>query len=217
MRITATSDIHGYEPFVGRGDTLIFAGDVTPMGKETEVVSFARYLSTIALDFKDIIVVGGNHDFLLEQFPVLSKQLMGYWMPYDGANLHYLCDSGVTIDGIKFWGSPWTPKFGNWAFMKEDAELAEKWALIPSDTDVLITHGPPFGILDYTNRYGATNVGSETLLKAYNRIDPQAHIFGHIHEAYGETTGFSTRFYNVAYCDEDYEPVNFPAVIVMEA
>lgn len=124
-------------------------------------------------------------------------------------NTHYLCDSGVTIDGVNFWGSPITPTFFNWAFNRDRGRnILKHWEKIPLDTDVLITHGPPYGILDYT--MSKMNVGCEELLKKVKLIKPQYHLFGHIHEAYGVYNDESTTYMNGSILDEDYIIANEP-------
>jgi len=96
----------------------------------------------------------------------------------------YLENSGVEIDGVKFWGSPWQPEFFNWAFnLPRGRRLAEIWALIPDDTEVLITHTPPYGILDRVD--SGEHVGCEDLRRALQRVKPKVHVFGHIHEDRG--------------------------------
>ena len=93
------------------------------------------------------------------------------------------------------------------------AELAEKWKLIPHDTDILITHGPPHGILDEVPRkYWIENTGCEELRKKVEEIRPKAHIFGHIHCGYGQTEKFGVKFINASNCDESYEPTQTPIV-----
>jgi Icc-related predicted phosphoesterase len=211
MRIVATSDTHGYEPaFSEWGEVIVIAGDLTAFGKEADVAKFSKWITTLAKKFKHIVFIAGNHDWLFQSDTRAINSFKKLWA--EAGNIHYLEDSGVTIDGVKFWGSPWTPMFYNWAFMKEDHELAEVWAKIPTDTDVLITHGPPRGILDKTAR--GPQAGSETLRQAVlGRVLPQVHVTGHIHEAYGKTESLgepTVRFYNVAYVDLDYEPVNLP-------
>jgi Icc-related predicted phosphoesterase len=120
-------------------------------------------------------------------------------------NAHYLQDQSVIIEGLKFYGSPWQPTFHNWAFNKDRGEkIKTEWDKIPSDTDVLITHGPPFGILDKT--VDNEKVGCEELLLAVNRIKPKIHIFGHIHENYGEIKLNGTHFINPSSCDYNYIP-----------
>src|SRR5262249_28918150 len=99
-------------------------------------------------------------------------------------------------EGLKIYGSPWTPLFCDWAFMLPDADLASKWDKIPSGLDVLITHGPPFGILDWTNR--KEHAGSATLINRVHEVKPRLHVFGHIHEAAGRTESNGTTFLNAS-------------------
>ncbi len=123
--------------------------------------------------------------------------------------------SAVEIDGLKIYGSPWQPRFYDWAFnLNRGAELEEKWRLIPPDTDVLITHGPPHGILDEVERqYYIENTGCEELRKRVEMICPKLHVFGHIHCGYGQIEKFGTEFVNASNCDEEYNPVNLPVII----
>ena len=147
----------------------------------------------------------GNHDWpIAHAGPEAMKDLI--------KNAIYLENSGVEIDGVKFWGSPWQPEFFNWAFnLPRGPKLAEMWALIPDDTDVLITHSPPYGILDQI--YSGEHVGCEDLLAALQRVRPKVHVFGHIHEGYGMLKQNGTTFINASVCDERYRPFNAPIVI----
>ena len=122
---------------------------------------------------------------------------------FDG---HYLDDSGCEIEGIRFWGSPITPEFCNWAFMREPRDIGRHWDAIPDDTDVLITHGPPHGILDQC----PDSVGCEQLLEAVKRVGPKVHAFGHIHEGHGILEKDGTTFVNASIMDGRYRPVNAP-------
>lgn len=232
MRIIATSDIHGYEPYFSDwGEVIVIAGDLTAFGRRDDLAKFSRWILREAKQRRSIVFIAGNHDWIFQtdrrrdaQQPLCSpkdiaalESAKADWL--EAGNIHYLEDSGVEIDGVKFWGSPWTPMFYNWAFMHEDERLAEYWAKIPTDTDVLITHGGPHGILDQTRSW--TRAGSETLYKRVLLSDlaPKVHIFGHIHEAYGSRelgAPKTVRFYNVAYCDLDYEPVQPPVHILLD-
>jgi Icc-related predicted phosphoesterase len=111
-------------------------------------------------------------------------------------NATYLEDAGCEIGGLRFYGSPWTPLFWDWAFMLPDAELVEKWKAIPSGLDVLITHGPPHGVLDLTNRND--RAGSLALLHRVREAKPRLHVFGHIHEAAGRADSDGTAFVNAS-------------------
>jgi Icc-related predicted phosphoesterase len=195
------ADLHGYLPEIPKCDVLMIGGD---LGPATSSYHFdddraALWLATTFTDWlskvpaKAIVGIAGNHDFYCQINPDAMHALP--WI--------YLCDSGCEIGGSKFWGSPWTPDFMNWAFMKRDEELAERWALIPEDTDVLITHGPPLGLGD-TNIVGR-HCGSETLKQW--RVNaaklPDIHFFGHIHEGHGQA---GDDWANVSYVDEQYRP-----------
>lgn len=221
MKIVAFSDTHGYHRAVTlpHGDVLVFAGDLMTSGyNHREVVDFANWFTS--QPHKHKILVAGNHDRLFQQ-------RLDTVLPYFNSSVFYIQDSGVTIDGVKFWGSPWQPDFCNWAFnLPRGEELRKVWAKVPEDTDVLITHGPPYGYRDNTgSTRGNENVGDEELEKALYRIKPRAHIFGHIHNGHGieffpkmyvEPNGFFTVCYNVAICDEEYRPVNEPHIIEIQ-
>jgi len=191
-----------------KGDVLIHCGDFTVAGTVSEVRQFNRELLQQADKFKHIIIIAGNHDLLFEHQPQLARSLLA-------SEFNYLQDSFCVIDKIKFYGSPYQPRFFDWAFnLTRGAELAEKWKLIPDDTDILITHGPPFGILDEVQRqYFIENTGCEELIKRVETIKPKLHIFGHIHCGYGTTEKFGVKFVNASNCDESYEPTNAPVVI----
>ena len=123
----------------------------------------------------------------------------------------YLQDEATTIMGLKFYGSPWQPRFFDWAFNADRGKpLADIWAKIPEDTDVLVTHGPPFGILDQTWR--GEKVGCQDLLARVRIIRPRFHLFGHIHEGYGAFQNESTVFLNGSICDLNYNLGNLPHV-----
>ena len=209
-RIVAISDTHSRHQQFGdlpAGDILIHAGDATVQGKFDEVVEFNRWLGT--LPYKHKIFVAGNHDFLFEKAPDLARILM--------SNVHYLQDSFVVIEGLKIYGSPWQPRFFDWAFNVDRGEkIRRKWEQIPDDTDVLITHGPPHGILDMVSDMWsgkAEAVGCEELLPIVQRIKPRAHIFGHIHAGYGQLTQGGIQYVNASNCNEQYKIANAPIVL----
>lgn len=156
--------------------------------------------------FRHKVFIAGNHDFFLER---AHTNVIEQMIPKD---VIYLNDSGVELDGVKFWGSPITPWFNNWAFNRERGmEIKQYWDLILEDTDVLITHGPPFGILDETV-YG-DRTGCEELLLRVNQVKPKYHIFGHIHEDYGRFTKGETTFINASVWDDRYELKNEPVIV----
>ena len=207
-KLVCLSDTHNCHEqiIVPDGDILIHAGDATIRGTIDEIVLFNDWFKSLPHRHK--IFVAGNHDWLFETSNRLARNLLD-------SSIHYLQDSAVEIEGIKFYGSPWQPRFFDWAFnLNRGAELAEKWKLISDDTDVLITHGPPFGILDEVPRqYSIENTGCEELRKRVEIVRPKVHVFGHIHCGYGTAENFGVRFVNAANCDESYEPTNRAIVI----
>lgn len=201
MRVVAISDTHNHEPLLPEGDLLVVAGDITQTGTEKQIASVNDYLAREAPKFKHKpIVVAGNHDFLFETDRERAKQIL--------SAATYLEDEEITIDGFKIYGSPWTPTFFDWAFMKDPGpDLRELWNRIPEGVDLLITHGPPYKILDFCGK----NVGCSDLsevLATKLKYPPRFHVFGHIHESHGCYTTQSTKFYNVSICNEHYVPVN---------
>lgn len=206
MRIVCLSDTHGYHDAVTvpEADVLIVAGDFSSYGRLIELHEFNQWLGKQPTKHK--IVVAGNHDKNAHQ---LGKQ------ECKGAfsEAIYLEDEEVVIDGIKFYGSPWTPIFFDWYFMlPRGPELRAKWDLIPNDTDVLITHGPPAGKCDWSP-YGQERVGCDELRTATERVRPSYHIFGHVHSGYGTAFNEHTVYVNASSCNERYAPVNEPVVL----
>lgn len=208
MKLVVISDTHSLHSSlqVPCGDILVHAGDLTDRGTFEEVERFNEFLSQLSFPTK--IVIAGNHDFCFERSRETSVNLL--------TNCIYLQDEAVTVEGIRFYGSPWQPWFYDWAFnLQRGSEIRAKWDMIPSNTDVLITHGPPFGHRDRTT--GGEQVGCRDLLDAVNRISPQVHIFGHIHEGYGSTSTPNTTFINASMCNEHYVMANEPIVIDIES
>lgn len=205
IRCTALSDLHGHLPELPGGDLLILAGDYTAKGKEKQWDKFFEWLHE--QDYRKKILVGGNHDnYIAENSDCLLRETR----EREG-DFTYLCDTGTEFEGLKIWGSPWVQwhKFFHPDVRKfcvpTEKDLAEKFALIPPGLDILVTHGPPWGILD-TNKKG-TPCGSGELGMRVNQVDPKVHVFGHIHERGGmkEYNEYTT-FYNVSIMDENYIP-----------
>lgn len=208
MKIVAISDTHDNhrQIKIPECDVLVVAGDFTCHRHPilSNYVDFNDWLRVQPA--KDKLVVAGNHDMLFESNPSLAREIL--------SEATYLEDSGTTIRGVNFWGSPWTPFWASWAFMKPDEMLKEYWDKIPDETNVLITHGPAFGILDTTYQYGKTpegkSAGSFSLMERIRELKQlQAHIFGHIHESYGS----QGVFHNVAQSNVKNEIINEPVVI----
>lgn len=205
IRLILISDTHEQHEALGtlpEGDVLIHAGDYTYTGSKAAKAKFLDWF--YSQPHKQKIFVAGNHDFKEPKAP--SSVSM------DGTTTHYLFDSEIEIEGVKFWGSPYTPRFGDWAFMYDREEGLHLWDKIPTGTDVLITHGPALGFRDRVAGY-REQVGCLGLRNAIMEIKPKLHIFGHIHGSYGEETFNGTHFVNASICNEAYKPVNEPIVV----
>lgn len=200
MKIVCISDTHGKhkELKLPEGDMIIHAGDISGMGRLHEITNFLAWFVELPYQYK--VFIGGNHDYLLEDQPSVFKALIP-------DNLIYLENSEVEIEGLKLWGSPITPRFFDWAFNCDRGEkIKQYWDQIPIDTDILITHGPPLGQGDKTQR--GEMVGCEDLLIKIQEVQPKYHIFGHIHEGYGITNFKNTTFINASVLDFNYKLVN---------
>lgn len=210
MRIIFLSDTHGatLRHPIPDGDVLVHCGDFSKKGSEKELAAFRDWY--FSFPHKTKLFIAGNHDLLFEKNAASARELVS-----DGI---YLLDEGVMIDGVRFYGAPWTPEFYSWAFMRpRGARMREVWQKIPAGTDILITHGPPQGVLDYVPG-SASHVGCEELAKSIEELKPAVHVFGHIHEGYGLEKriwegGRETLFINASNCNLRYEAVNPPVVI----
>jgi len=217
LKIVALSDTHGGhgQVVVPDGDVLVHAGDYCKYGTMSEVKKFAKWLNR--LPHKHKIVGAGNHDKPVEQRTAEARQI------FEKNGVTLLLNEEVVIDGVKFWGSPITPTFLNWHFMKNRGEqIAEVWATIPDDVDVFITHVPPYGHGDLCPPYQTPKRKVAGCLDLLNRIreiytkdrkHPRAHIFGHIHDGYGVTQSDEFGllvFINASTCTEKYHPINHP-------
>lgn len=200
MRIACLSDTHGYYPTVPECDLLLLAGDYCSGGTGTErLIAHNRFCDWVDEIAKRCTIIGiaGNHDWLFEK-------------SYDHIrhpNWTYLRDSGTSWNGLNIWGSPWQPIFFDWAFNLEEHQLAKRWKLIPKNTDILILHGPPFGIADFSN-YGKVHCGSPSLRNTIEEIQPRLVVCGHIHSGYGQYRLNNTLIVSSSLCNEQYKPVN---------
>lgn len=203
MRVVCLSDTHQRHGAVRvpDGDLLLVAGDVTRRGHPDELAAFDDWLGALPHPAK--VWVAGNHDFGLQDDPDAPARIR---------HATYLCDAATTVGGLTIWGSPWQPVFFDWAFnLPRGAPLREKWALVPPGTAILVTHGPPRGILDRTQL--GEHVGCDDLLDAVRAIRPRLHVFGHIHESAGREERDGTVFVNASVCDLRYRPTNPPIVV----
>ncbi|HQU86420.1 MAG TPA: metallophosphatase domain-containing protein [Pyrinomonadaceae bacterium] len=213
MKIVCLSDTHNCNEKIAvpDGDILIHSGDAAIQGTRHEIEEFLQWFS--ALPHRHKIFVAGNHDWFYEIENEKARELTAKF------GIIYLQDSFIEIEGLKIYGSPWQPRFFDWAFnLHRGAELAEKWKSIPHDIDILITHGPPNGILDEVPRpFGVENTGCEELMKRIEQISVfgklKLHVFGHIHCGYGKTEENGIVFVNASTCDEEYKPTQPPIVV----
>lgn len=204
-RIVLLSDTHTLHRkiTIPDGDLIIHCGDALAYGTKEEFVDFLDWYRDLPHKYK--IYVAGNHDKFIEE---MSKEYIRNFFAING--IVYLQDSFIIWEGFKIWGAPWTPVFYNWSFMLQRGEpIAEKWALIPQDTDILITHGPPYGIGDAC----PMRVGCEDLFRRVHDINPLLHAFGHVHEGFGIYRKEFTFHINCSSLDKRYEYVNHPVVV----
>lgn len=199
LYLSDTHEMHRQLTNLPKADMIIHGGDVSYRGGTDEVEDFMDWFSS--LDYQYKVFIAGNHDFYFEgKLQHMIQQILS-------KNTFYLCDSGITIEGINIWGSPISPSFFNWAFNRDRGEeILRHWKRIPKNTDILITHTPAYGILDYTAR--GVNVGCEDLLNVINEIKPKYHLSGHIHEGYGIDKKEHTTFINGSVLNENYELTN---------
>ncbi|MBX9725258.1 MAG: metallophosphatase domain-containing protein [Candidatus Obscuribacterales bacterium] len=210
MKVVAVSDIHMRNIETPPADLLLVAGDMTFRGDKEELDWYEDWLSSQPQRHK--VWIAGNHELGIERFPTWASRIA------KNSNSIYLEDSGVEIEGLSLWGSPMTPWFRNWAFNRHRGEeIKTHWRMIPEGTDILMTHGPPFGYMDLSRE--GEHVGCEDLLDVLNYLDypPQVLVFGHIHGGYGEEEhkrpdGKIIKLINASTCDEKYLPTNQPII-----
>jgi Icc-related predicted phosphoesterase len=188
LRLVCIADTHGHHGSlsVPGGDVLIHAGDFT-LGEGIENIrEFDRWLGTLPHRHK--ILIAGNHDFVFARTTAFARGLI--------QNAIYLQGESVQIEGAKIFGSPYTPRCGAGAFHLSEEKLEEHWRKMDDDSDIVVTHGPPLGVLDTTAR--ARSAGDGTLGARIGKIDPAVHVFGHIHEGHGIVSRGRTTFINAA-------------------
>jgi len=215
-RLTFISDTHTkhnlLDGFLPGGDILLCAGDISSRGYVTELENFFGWYDKID-NYDTKVFIAGNHDFGFQDDPEKIKGLLTGYKTID-----YLQDDWMLVGEdydklVKIWGSPWQPEFHNWAFnLPRGEKIKEKWDMIPADTDILITHGPPLGKLDYV-KYSYENVGCEELMKRVEEIKPKIHLYGHIHEGRNIVYSDGTLFINAAVLNGRYEYINKPITI----
>jgi predicted phosphohydrolase len=198
VRIVAVADTHLFhgELVVPDGDVFVHAGDMCRGGSIVELELAARWI--LALPHRHKVIVSGNHDWAFAESPAEACAVFG-------DAVHYLQDSGCTIEGVRFWGSPWQPEYNDWAFNLPRGEaLAAKWALIPEGIDVLVTHGPPAGVGDRSSYAGRE--GCAELRARVQALRPKLHLFGHIHEDGGVVEEDGVTYANVTTWECERQP-----------
>ena len=212
LTVCAISDTHNKhdQVLIPPCDILIHAGDESFQGTEKEIRVFARWFEQQPA--RHLVWTPGNHSVQFSRFYPASLE----WMREESPRTNILLDSGVTIGGLKIWGSPRTPWFHDWAYNEvRGAQIRKYWDMIPLDTDIVVTHGPPFGIMDVVSpgTLREQAVGCQDLAEKMLVVKPKLMIFGHIHEGYGIQRSVHTTYVNAAICDEYYEPANQPIVL----
>ena len=204
VRIVCLSDTHSLhdQVEVPGGDLLIHAGDHCNHGNSGEIKRFDRWLGTLPHPHK--VIIAGNHDWPWQKQPRYARM----WLHH----ARYLQDQAVDCLGFKVYGTPWQPHFCDWAFNLplNGPELARIWSLIPDDTEILITHTPPSGILDHPEARGCALLSRRIEELRHLRL----HVFGHIHA--GQLTRGGTTFVNASICDESYRATRKPVEIILE-
>lgn len=211
-KIIAISDTHTKHEqlIIEPCDILIHAGDESFMGRENELREFAEWFDKQPA--KHLVWIPGNHSVgFSAQYPRSLK-----WIKDASPRTNILINSDVTLEGLKIWGSPVTPWFNDWAYnVNRGASIRKYWAAIPDDTSIVVTHGPPYGILDVVSpgTYHEQHVGCEELMHRMQVLKPKLHVFGHIHEGYGRQTFMDTIFVNASSVDEMYSTGNDPIIV----
>jgi Icc-related predicted phosphoesterase len=224
FKIVCISDTHNKHRSlkIPECDILISAGDYSSMGYDSEIEDFYKWLNE--QDAGHIISIQGNHELGWEKNPKACRELALKNCP----TVHLLEDQSINIEGINIYGSAYTPFFYNWAFNAgrtiAEASLYKKpfigdiWSKIPTNTNILVTHGPVYGILDELTYADGTSKGQfvgcvelEKRIKDLKELD--IHISGHIHSAYGQKHINGISYYNASNCDESYMPTN-PITII---
>ena len=195
MKILHLSDTHGYHHRLRdlpEADAVVHSGDFCMVGSEREAIDFLHWFCD--LPYRHKVFICGNHDDCL------------YGADISGLddNVHYLCNSGIEIDGVRFYGVP--------MFMGDciTDRQGRNYAHILDDTDVLVTHSPAYGILDFDDDI---NYGSEELLEKISSLQLKAHLFGHIHTQHGTVNQHGIIFSNGAIMNADYSTLSTPNLI----
>jgi len=208
MKLDFFSDTHKkhHKLTFNGGEILFFCGDLSSRGSLNDIKKFAEFVSKLPYLYK--VIIAGNHDFCFENELKSDAEKL-----FLDNGLIYLNDQSISLLGLNIHGSPITPWFHDWAFNRQRGDaIKQHWELIPEQTDILITHGPPFGILDRC--YHGEQVGCVDLLNRVLHVKPKIHAFGHIHEQYGVIEREGIKFINACNLNESYQVVN-PVVEIL--
>jgi len=216
VKVVAISDTHNNHDkvVIPPCDILIHAGDESMRGTKEETEAFARWLDKQPA--KHIVWIPGNHSVKMEAHWPRSKR----WLSDISPRTNVLMNSHVTLEGLKIWGSPVTPWFHDWAWnVLRGPAIKKYWDMIPDDTNIVVTHGPPHGVLDkvHPGTPWEDSVGCEELKKAMARVKPKLMVFGHIHEGYGCQLDQGTIYCNASIMDTSYQPVHAPWELIVNA
>jgi Icc-related predicted phosphoesterase len=199
LKIDCISDTHGQHRKINLpgGDIIIHSGDCC-CGRLEAAMEFLDWYKE--QKYSHLILVPGNHDSIFERMPELMLE------ECKNRGIILLNDSGCEIEGIKIWGSPVQPWFYDWAFNRQrGADIQRHWDLIPKDTEILITHGPPYKIRDEVKSDGLSiYVGCEDLYRTILQTQIKLHIFGHVHEGRGHAYLDSRTYINASSVDVGY-------------
>ena len=218
MKIAMISDVHEQwqNIKVPACDLLISAGDYSYLGKKNVVMNFHQWLKMQPA--KHIISVQGNHEVWVEKNFHEAKEIVAEIEP----RIKFIAEGALEIEGVKIYCSSVQPEFGGWAWnVPRGEKIKRHWDAIPDDTEILVTHGPPYGILDQIVpratppngfRFGEDDyhhLGCKDLRTRLGYLDNlKLHVFGHIHGSSGETKLGGIKFVNASICNENYKPIN---------
>lgn len=219
MKAVCFSDSHHTGPKIDlwllpEADFGIFSGDCCSKGDEAEYRYFIDWYTEQPVKHK--LFVPGNHDWYTEREPAKARRIA------ESRGIVYLVNDSVELEGYKFFGTPVQPAFFDWAWNYEYPKVRDSYfSMIPDGLDVLITHCPPYGVLDMTppgrwNNQQGENVGCPVLLSHVLRAKPRFHVFGHIHHCYGQLYKDGVHYVNASVCTEQYKMANQPIIVDLD-
>ena len=204
--ISDTHGLHGQLQVPDGIDVVVHSGDASnyldPYRNESELRAFIDWFAALPIPTK--VFVPGNHDTSLEK-GLITRELIEH------RKIHLLINEEKEIGGLRFWGSPFTPRYGSWSYMKDRGTINRIWEHIPAGIDVLITHGPPYGVLDatYNHHNKVELVGCSALAKRVTKVEPRFMLFGHVHSTKDirnagirTIADYPTQFSNGSCCDD---------------